>query len=169
MQKFFVFDVESIGLHGEAFAVGWVVIDRKGSELTSGLLGANPTDIRGLPGDHLWVRDNVPELPWRSTPRDVRAGFWNAWMNWRYDALLVADCGWPVEARFLATCVDDEPLRQGPYPLHELASFLLAAGMDPLGTYDRKPLELPKHNPLCDARQSARMLITALDIIGACK
>jgi hypothetical protein len=170
---FMVFDVESLGLHGDAFAVGWVVIDRAGRELDRGLVGTNPTDILGTDGDRLWVKHHVPsDLPWRSTPRQMRDAFWSAWRYWssqRPKAVLVADCGWPVEARFLAACVDDEPTRRhaGPYPLHELASFLVAAGMDPLATYEREEDELPKHNPLADARQSARLLVTALDKLQA--
>jgi hypothetical protein len=79
--------------------------------------------------------------------------------------MAAADCAWPVEARFLARCVNDKPRErewQGPYPLMEIASYLEAAGMDPMKEYDRLPSELPKHNPLCDARQSARMLSMAL-------
>jgi hypothetical protein len=39
---------------------------------------------------------------------------------------------------------------------------ILALGRDPLATNERLPDELPAHNPLCDARQSARLLIEAL-------
>jgi hypothetical protein len=50
----------------------------------------------------------------------------------------------------------------GPYPLVDVASVRLAAGLDPLGAYDRTAGELPVHNPLADARQSARLLLEAL-------
>jgi hypothetical protein len=46
----------------------------------------------------------------------------------------------------------------GPYPLHDLASILLAHGRDPLAKNERLPEELPEHDPLNDARQSARLL-----------
>ena len=39
---------------------------------------------------------------------------------------------------------------------------MLCAGMDPMATYDRLPAELPRHDPLADARQSARLLVEAL-------
>jgi hypothetical protein len=74
-------------------------------------------------------------------------------------------CAWPVEARFLAACVDDNPMTHewsGPYPLHDLASVLMAAGRDPLAKNERLPGELPEHDPLADARQSARLLLAAL-------
>jgi hypothetical protein len=54
----------------------------------------------------------------------------------------------------------------GPYPLHEIASFMTAAGMDPMATYARLPDELPKHHPLADARQSARLLWLAVSRIA---
>jgi hypothetical protein len=38
--KFFVFDVESAGLHGEGFAVGFVVVDREGNKRDEGLFVA---------------------------------------------------------------------------------------------------------------------------------
>jgi hypothetical protein len=40
-------------------------------------------------------------------------------------------------------------------------AFMVAAGMDPMATYDRLPTE-PQHDPLGDARQSARLLMQAL-------
>jgi len=162
-KTFMVFDVESIGLHGEGFAVGYVVVEsRHGDRLGSGLFSCNPNEARGTWDGHEWVDGNVPTLDeTHKTPREVRTAFWDAWLNWQaHGAYLVADCFWPVEARFLVQCVDDLPERaeQGPYPLLELSSILLRYLLDPIATVDRYPDELPKHNPLCDARQSARVL-----------
>ena len=42
-------------------------------------------------------------------------------------------------------------------------TIMAAAGMDPLKTYDRLPSEEPRHNPETDARQSARLLLIALE------
>lgn len=168
---YMVFDVESIGLHGEGFAVGWVVVDAMGTEHASGLAACHPASANGTPGNREWVRKNIPVLPETNrTPYGVRLAFWNQWEAWKAKgAVLVADCAWPVEARFLAACVDDAeqeglPLRDwdGPYPLHDLASVLLAVGKDPLATYERLPSEMPAHHPLNDARQSARLLVEAL-------
>jgi len=79
-------------------------------------------------------------------------------------AVLAADVPWPVEARFLAQCIDDEPGRKwdGPYPLIDIASVRLAAGLDPLASVERLAEELPQHDPLCDARQSGRLLVEAI-------
>jgi hypothetical protein len=170
---YMVFDVESVGLHGEGFAVGWVVVKKSGRIMGRGLFACHPDDADGPDDGREWVAANVPAdiLPDRGAygPMYVRDEFWAAWEHWKSQgAVLVADCSWPVEARFLARCVDQSPKDRtwgGPYPLHELASFRLAAGLDPLGTNDRLPDELPAHNPLADARQSARLLIEALDAI----
>lgn len=161
-----VFDVESVGLHGEGFAVGYVVIDREGTILDEGRYVAPLSTAVGSKSGRDWVSKHVPMMDATDpSPGAVRERFWAVWRSWAArGAVLVADCAWPVEARFLAACVDDgEPSRrwEGPYPLHELASFMVAAGMDPMATYDRLPDE-PQHDPLGDAKQSARLLLQAL-------
>jgi hypothetical protein len=167
MQTFVVFDVESIGLHGEGFAVGYVVINRAGETLDEGLIACDPLRAQGEPKNLAWVQENVPSFECGCfSPFEVREQFWGAWQHWKgRGAALVADCCWPVEARFLAACVDDAKLSrewEGPYPLLDLASVLLAIGRDPLAANERQPSELPAHHPLMDARQSARLLIEAL-------
>lgn len=166
MSTFFVFDVESIGLHGEGFAVGWVVVTDTGEELSCGRASCPPENAAGADDDRAWVAANIPPIDRDcSTPAEVRAAFWRAWLSRPYNAAMVADCAWPVEARFLAACVDADPVRRrwhGPYPLHDVATARLAAGLDPLATVDRLPSEGPKHDPLADARQSARLFLEAL-------
>ena len=175
MNYYFSLDVESIGLHGEAFAVGWSVLDETGEELDNGYVAIDPNLANGSDDDRQWVTENViPHLPnpnikdnfLMSPQKDMRELFWDDWMHWQSrGATLWADCSWPVEARFLAACIDDEPEDrkwEGPYPLGEISSILLAAGKDPLANYDRLQSELPKHHPTCDARQSGRLLIEAL-------
>ena len=166
-----VFDCESIGLHGETFAVGAAVIDETGWTLEHYLFACNPDLAAGSTEGRLWVAQNCPVIPSNcGSPLGVRNQFWAAWLKWKAQgAVLVADCQWPVEARFLIACIDDKPDERGwsgPYPMHELASFMTAAGMDPMATYDRLPDE-PQHDPLGDARQSARLLVMALDRLRA--
>jgi len=162
-----VFDVESIGLHGEGYAVGFTVVDMNGKEIDSGTYSCDPENADGWPKNRKWVAENVPDIQvTHEHPVDVREAFWNKWAEWKKKgAVLVADCAWPVEAGFLGDCVNDEPHKRewgGPYPLHDLASVFMAADINPLGKYDRKPNELPEHHPLSDARQSARLLIETL-------
>lgn len=174
---YLVFDVESCGLHGRGmrsgggFAVGWVVVKRGlRRTLAEGIAVADTTGW-SLPD---WVRVNVmPALPkpTHENADDVRSRFWQVWMDWKQQgALLAADVAWPVEARFLAACVDDcraEREWDGPYPLLDIASMRLAHGMDPLADVERRANELPAHNPLNDARQSARLLLEVLDRMAA--
>lgn len=171
---FMVFDVESIGLHGEGFAVGFVVIDRAGAEQYYGRFACAPETAHGADEGRSWVRDNIPPLrETHNSSQGMRRTFWRHWLEWKAQgAVLVADCAWPVEARFLAACVDDAPSErewQGPYPLHDLASFMAASGRDPLAANERLPNELPAHDPLADARQSARLLMECLTGSGGPK
>lgn len=173
-----VFDVESVGLHGEGFAVGFVVVDSNGSEKASVRYACAASLCKGTKSGGAWVKENVPWLCLtHDSPHKLRRDFWAHWRTWKEaGAILAADCLWPVEARFLAQCVDDEKPHtgggweseegprdwEGPYPFIDVASVRMAAGFDPLGTEERRPNELPAHDPLCDARQSARLLIEAL-------
>ena len=170
MKQFFVFDVESVGLYGEGFAVGGGVFLENGAIQNGFCFASDPHLAFGRDEDRKWVDANIPvmEITHRSTSL-LRAAFWNEWLKARTGgALMAADCAFPVEHGFIAQCILDDfkersPL--APYPLVEISSLLLAAGMEPVGTYDREPSELPKHNPYCDAVQSARMLATALAAI----
>lgn len=175
---FAVFDVESVGLHGEGFAVGGVVVDEQGNELTRLYAACHPVMASGADSDRKWLDNNLPPLTYlKHTPIEVRSEFWKWWLEARSQgALLAAECPWPVEARFLDDCIDDrssvlkpgareERLIEAPYPLIDVASVRLAAGLDPLSTEPRLERELPKHDPLADARQSARLLLGALIMI----
>lgn len=167
-KTYFVFDVESIGLHGEAFAVGFVVVNELGKELVAECYASHVEKSRGNPESHAWVSKNIlPITPTHGSDYRIRDAFWLAWKGWESTgAIMVADCAWPVEARFLIQCIEDNHAGrefQGPYPLHDLASILLAKGFDPLTKFPRLDTELPEHDPLCDARQSARILIAALN------
>jgi hypothetical protein len=164
--KYFVFDVESIGLHGEPYAVGWTVIDAEGREIESGKMAVDPDGVHGDGDDREWVNANIPSINiTHLCLRDVLIDFWSKWMQWKKEGVLMfAECTWPVEAKFLSMALHAQPAMkwEGPYPFHDVASVMLAVGMDPTATYERLPAELPKHDPLADARQSARLLINAL-------
>lgn len=165
--KFMVFDVESIGLHGEGFAVAWVVVNRNGERLSEGCMACDPAQCAGTDESRLWVAENVPTLEVTSpTPQHLRNAFWLEWRHWADQGyVLAADCAWPVEANFLSACVKmnhKEREWQGPYPLHDLASVMLARDADPLAVTFRMDDELPTHHPLMDARQSARQLVACL-------
>lgn len=174
--KIRVFDVESVGLHGEGFAVGYVDLDTNTGELdvANSRLYACLPDMAAINrkmsavavmGDRAWVRENIPALtPTHDTPYGVRRAFYEdlALLRTCDDGTrwLAADVPWPVEARFL-NLVMDENMRKfsdSPYPLLDIASMRAARGWDPLAVVPRLPDEHPIHNPLADARQSARLL-----------
>ena len=168
MKSFFVFDVESIGLHGEAFAVGGGVYLENGSAQWEFRIACNPSLAAGVQEDRQWVSENIhPIQATASSPKAVRDEFWKLWVRaYREKASMAVECGWPVEARFLCACIDDDEKDvrrlESPYPVIEIASVMMAAGMDPMTLCDRLPSELPRHDPLADARQSARLLSEAL-------
>ena len=183
---YLVFDVESLGLYGKGFAYGFVVVDEVGNRLEQGIetysswIKRSASDL--LP-HKTWALDNVvPVLPPDTCDslQVIRDRFWQLWMRWKQQgAYLVkasfgrnpsprkcrADCPFPVESTFLKDCVtDDLIIRQwdAPYPLLDVASIMHKAGMDPMEVYSREADELPQHNPLCDARQSARLFLEAM-------
>lgn len=171
MKAYFVFDVESVGLHGEGFAVAGGIYLANGAVQREFRYACPSEQAEGVEEDREWVNKNVPVLEiTHRTPMGVRSAFWVEWMNAKgvCDCMAV-ECGWPVEARFLAACIDDNPAERrwkGPYPLMEIASFMAAARMDVMKKYERTPSELPEHDPLADARLSARLLSIALQILG---
>jgi hypothetical protein len=172
----FVFDVESIGLYGDGFAVAWTVQNSDGREFEHGVLVAPTALARGANFDREWVVENV--LPHLQDPNcadlaTLRVRFWEKLQEWKaHGATIFAECLAPVEALFLAACVaevsptDPAAAWKGPYPFHDVASVMLAAGMDPLATYERRADELPAHHPLADARLSARLLREAGAILS---
>lgn len=172
MKSFFVFDVESVGLHGEGFAVAGGVYLENGAAQWEFNMSCPLDECAGSDNDREWVKANIPELTiTHRSPQTMRDQFWMNWMRAKTEgAVMAADCGWPVEARFLIACIDDDPEKRnwdGPYPFMEIASFLTSAGMDPMEKYERTASEMPEHDPLGDARQSARLLSTALATLKA--
>jgi len=166
----FSVDAESLGLYGDIFAVGVSVREcDTNKEIDSLYVGCPLATVDGYRPDHpsiKWLEEHVLCVlppPTCTTAREMRDQFWAFYEKWKAaGATFVADCGVPVEANLFRRCVlDDEKTRcfQAPYPLHELGTLLLAHGKDPIGTYPRKPDELPAHHPLNDARQSGRQWI----------
>jgi len=160
-------DAEATRLHGEAFAVGGVVVGPDGSEVGSFYARCE------MPGEAFspWVRENVlPALadapPTHPDPRSMRSALWD-WLAARPEgSVVVADCGWPVECNLLQRCVEDDPAREmrGPYPLHEAASLALASGAPGAVDGDAPGAAPPgrAHHPTWDARASAQAAHRAL-------
>lgn len=180
-QYYFSFDVESDGLFGSAFAVGWVIVDDKGNELEEGYLGCPHPFM--APADNWVIKNVLPALPktdggptfgapWANcyNRMDMVEFFWDSWKQAKQDypgIMMVTDCPFPVEAGFLLEIVKEYrphiTMEESPYPIIDVASLLVQLRQDPLADYDRLDTELPKHNPVCDARQSVRIMLWCLD------
>jgi hypothetical protein len=163
-------DVESIGLHGPAISVGAVVF--KNDEDVETFYGRVPDhelqeDLKMAdPEDRVFVENHVlphlgPETD--ASSRQMGDRFWAWWLKHKEaGATMVCDCPWPVEANFLSEVVRQgfgERKWEGPYPLVDVASFVVANGADPLEPSKRRSDELPVHHPVADARQSGRELL----------
>lgn len=172
LNKWFVFDVESMGLYGEPYAVGWSVWHfypepvRTG-EVDFGLMRTDPRTLEYTQDAFEWFRTNVPDMRFTHlTQHDMLEDFWQIlrrYMSLGYN--IAAECPVPVESNFLRKCVDNDPVGRNflaPYPLVDISSIMLCKGIDPMLPYGRLQNELPVHNPLCDARQSARLLRSVL-------
>jgi hypothetical protein len=167
MNKVFVFDVESIGLYGEGYAVGGGIYHADGTRESEFAFSCPPENALGDADDRDWVSKNIPPLViTHLRPYEVREAFWSQWLAAKEQGIpMAAECGYPVETNFLAACVHNDKRSNkwnGPYPFIEISSVMIAAGMDPMITYERVGDENPKHHPLADARQSARLLFEAL-------
>lgn len=160
--KFLVFDVESAGLLGEGFAVGYAIVDDvSGSTRESDWKSAGIESVPCQPEDRTWMCNNLPpEVLFPEGAHHLSLfglkQWWKGVVERNPDCCPASDCAYPVEANWLRVC------GLNPYPLHEVATLLLAAGRDPVGTYNRLPYELPKHHPMHDARQSGRVLLECL-------
>lgn len=163
-----VFDVESIGLQGEGFAVAWQVVEVQTQATLESATQACCTDLaQGSAADRAWVAANVPVLAANcASPAEVRARFWSAWLRWRgQDTWLVADCAWPVETNFLSACVQDagpDAHFLGPLPLFDLTALTLFGQADASAPLARLPNELPEHDPAADVRHTARKFLALL-------
>lgn len=168
-QYWFIIDVESVGLHGEGFAVAYGVY-QNGIEHEWGVIACDSDAAEGGPYDREWAEKNVKLEPHEisySAPRGVRSEFWSTWglAKLRYPGIvMVGECIWPVETNFLHQGISDRPDRSvdGPYPLLDITNWIAAAGMDPMEAYERRPDELPVHHPMGDVRLSARLFHEAL-------
>lgn len=169
--SYLVFDVESIGLHGEGYAVGGVILNHELNVVDELYFGCPSHAATGDDEGRKWIEEHVdPVLPVHThcLPREVRSAFWSVWQTLsQHGCEMLAETIWPVESNFLTQCVKDDWSRQwkGPYPLYDISSILLMAGYSPIDALDRLNNEKPAHNPLCDARQSARLLREAVRLI----
>lgn len=174
--KLLSIDVESNGLHGEAFAVGAVLAQADGT-LLDDFQGRCP--INGEVDD--WVKKNVLKAmkdfhQTHDNARAMRDAFWQWFIAAKQRAdYVMTDNGYPVEARFLIQCQDDDIDNRywdHAFPMLDLSSMLLQAGIKPLAVKQQFVAEFIKgqpilqHNPRFDAWVSALAAIKAWRLSG---
>jgi hypothetical protein len=159
---FFVFDVESIGLYGDSFAVGGGLYGKEGDVMDEFCYCIDKKGLSGMQSDIDWVQKNVPEMEiTHLSGEEMRNDFWKKMVEAKSKgAAIFAECKFPVETNFVAKCIEEDKSRieDAPYPFHEIASVMISAGVDPLKSYKRIEGETPAHHPLMDSRQSFRLL-----------
>ncbi len=165
-KKVAVFDVESVGLYGEGFAFGMVLYDHKGDKIEEFFYACNPDQADGFPEGRDWLRVHLPEMDFNCdrVPM-VRHHFSKIYEKLEKDTYFMAECPYPVETTFLAQA------GVSPYPLFDVSSILFARYGQFVETLPRFYDEYPKHNPLCDARQSGRLMWDAMKsmiVTGKC-
>jgi hypothetical protein len=157
-------DAESNGLSGQAFAVAMA---------RSTVSGESDHAVFRCPIGEVTVNDWVAKNVMPAI-KDVEVNCPGGYpeMLARIDAQiaewggrvvpLIAHVAWPVEARLLLDVYNGESVWNGPYPLIDVASVLLARGFNPLsvdGYLAEHGIPLPDgspHHPLYDARAAER-------------
>jgi hypothetical protein len=163
--KLLSFDLETNGLHGQAFAVGALVIDGHGK------IHDEFSARRELSGTiDEWVSINVlpviKDMPvTHADYESMREAFWGWYLaaEAQSDYVLVNN-GYPVEYRFLLDCQEadiEERYWQHPFPILELSSLLIQVEQRPSKTKSKLFSQLSanekyfSHHPLHDARKAA--------------
>jgi hypothetical protein len=172
--KVLCFDLETNGLHGEAFAAGAVVMDASGQiydEFSARCKIVGQVDP--------WVENNVlpaiKDMPLtHKTYKDLREAFWQWYLKAEEnsDYVLVSN-GYPVEYRFLLKCQEEnlaERYWQHPFPIIDLTSLLIQVGEEsPKSQIIQQVIESGnylRHNPLDDAKMSAELAFRAFELSG---
>jgi len=171
--KILSFDLETNGLHGEAFAIGAVLVNASG-EVLEKFTARCP--LNGETDE--WVKANVlPAIASMPVTHDdakaLRTDFWEWYLQAeaKCDYVLVSN-GYPVEYRFLMQCQEDDLEQrywQHPFPILDLTSILLATGHDPSAKSQLisgivRNGNFSRHNPLDDATIAARAAMSALQL-----
>lgn len=165
-------DAEVNGLHGRAFAIAFTV--RKDSKEVYKWSGRCP-DKFVTDG---WVAENVlpslADMPVDHVdPDDLENDFFRKWdgavasfTEEGVKPLTIAHCGYPVESSLFSRCIameSEERCWSGPFPLHDVATLLLAKGYNPTSVdgYLKEKGILPEflgvsHHPMYDAVVAAQ-------------
>lgn len=165
MKKLFSFDAETNGLWGQAFAIGALVYDEKGTEIAR-FAGRLPDEAV----TDEWVKMNVlPTLTGMTATHadypSMLADFAKFYMANKADADVLVHMGYIVETKLLRDMHDTGLIGDwdAPYPLLDVAGNLQQVGEDPTsvdGYVKKHSLNIDEfeggtHNPLYDSAVAA--------------
>ncbi len=130
--KILSFDVESNGLQGAGFAVAGLLLDDGGNTITS-FAGRCP--IKG-PVDEFVAAEVLPQFEDLqadyASAHAMRTAFWSWYLEAKAASnMVVVQNGYPVEARFLIACQEDDLAARywdHPFPMIDLTSLLWQIG-----------------------------------------
>ena len=174
--KILSFDVESNGLHGPAFAVAGLLLDDTGKTLSS-FAGRCP--IVGEI-DEFVAAEVIPQFTDLTAAypdgRAMRDAFWDWYVAAKKAAdMVVVQNGYPVEARFLIACQEDDLEARywdHPFPMIDLTSLLWQIGgqtreqREKLFAITTSGADRRSHDPRYDAWAAATTAFYALRQAG---
>ncbi len=166
----FVFDCESVSLHGPTFAVGAIVLEQ---ETRNEVARFELLAEEGLPLCNDWVKENVlPHLsgmPACKTMKELRDRFFEFYMEHKESCDIYSDVNFPVETNFLSAVVADDPSGrqlQMPYHLYDIVNDI---PIEIERIKERGLSGLRKHHPLDDARASAACFLNKNEVLSSHK
>ena len=185
MKKVLSFDAETTSLRGSQLAIGAILYNEDGTEASRFLGWRNPKEGERVDN---FVKENIlpkiatmpVEFQYQSCKELLKAfanwymenGFVDAPAPWdatqtvkQAVAIFIAHCGAPVEANLIQALFEEGLIGEfnGPFPLHEVGTLLLAKGEDPasVNSYNTKFGLQGRdfggtHNPLDDSEKAYR-------------
>jgi len=160
-----VYDVETVGILGPCWAIGWVALTAAGDEIASGHAWTEPV---GDPATVVWAQPARDALAAESAPladgNAVLRALWAVWLAAKASgASLWCDVAYPCDgptlrdAHRLAVSEGVSGPFDGPFPLRDIAERLG-------GRVSGPPLPDGAHHPVVDARWSSGRLREALGL-----
>lgn len=161
VNKIFSFDAETNGLWGQAFAIGALVVDECGTEITRFVGRLPDSEVTDS-----WVKENVlPKIQnipvTHMTYAELLSDFAKFYKANKTDADVIVHMGYIVEAGLLRDMHAQGVIGDwdGPYPMLDVSGNLQQAGEDPtsVDSYVKKnelsvgEFEGGTHNPLYDS------------------
>jgi len=166
MTNLLCFDCESIGLWGETFAVGAVVLDISSGEVLDRFEILNESLLPAAAMNE-WVNEHVlPHLTNMERCQSsiaLRESFFRFLQAHKQTAEVWVDVGFPVETNFLAAVAHDNLEKrfwEMPYPLHDVSNFV-DINIDRIASSGL--LNLRQHHPTEDALASATCYLNWLN------